>query len=155
MYLFSQLQWSGSPREGSSPLGGFCRPNFRFIDSLFPPRISHMIEGAGSHSWASFIRTLVATMRLQFKKLITFLKTPAHLTVTLEIKFPYIVGKGEIGISIGYALDNSLCHLFYRNQWIITKNRLFIFQKRTSLEAKFILHIIQTKFKTHNIEEKN
>lgn len=32
---------------------------------------------------------------------------------------------------------------------------MFIFQKRTSLEAKFILHIIQTKFKAHNIEEKN
>lgn len=37
----------------------------------------------------------------------------------------------------------------------MTKNRLFIFQNITSLEAKFILHIIQTKFKTHNIEEKN
>lgn len=61
-----------------------------------------MIKGAVSHSWASFIRALVATMRLQFKELITFLKVPAHLTVTLEIKFPCIVG-GEIGISIGYA----------------------------------------------------
>lgn len=62
-----------------------------------------MTEGEVSHSWASFIRALVATMRLQVKKLITFLKAPAHLTVTLDIKFLYIVGGGEIGISIGYA----------------------------------------------------
>lgn len=28
---------------------------------------------------------------------------PAHLTVTLEVKCPHIVGGGEIGINIGYA----------------------------------------------------
>lgn len=37
----------------------------------------------------------------------------------------------------------------------MTKNRLFIFRYKTSLEVKFILHIRKTKFKTHIIEEKH
>lgn len=58
-----------------------------------------MTEGTVSHCTTSFMRALVPTMRLQFKNLITFLKVPTPTTVTLEIKFPCVVGGGEIGIN--------------------------------------------------------